>query len=146
MELEESLLMPVYVVLSIYAFLRNIFFLFLSWDHLTVTDPVAILKADEVWGALRGKLILFLYVLGLCRLCGRLRTRWLQSPHSVLLGKLSWTQRPEGYPDVCWSHPQAGCSASVIQWHNISALLLCLKSAKPTKSWVLKSFLIYSVN
>uniref|UniRef100_A0A8B9MPB5 Beta-hexosaminidase n=1 Tax=Accipiter nisus TaxID=211598 RepID=A0A8B9MPB5_9AVES len=25
--------------------------------HLTVTEPVAILKADEVWGALRGKLI-----------------------------------------------------------------------------------------
>lgn len=33
---------------------------FFPLDHLTVTGPVAVLKADEVWGALRGKMILFL--------------------------------------------------------------------------------------
>lgn len=44
-------------ILAILAFSRNNSF-FLSLDHLTVTEPVAILKADEVWGALRGKLML----------------------------------------------------------------------------------------
>lgn len=39
-------------------FLKECFFFF-SLDHLTVTEPVAVLKAPEVWGALRGKLMFF---------------------------------------------------------------------------------------
>jgi len=69
--------MPVSIVLSIHSFLRNNFFFFFSLDHLTVTEPVAVLKAAEVWGALRGKPINFaveLFVLGLYKLLARLRT------------------------------------------------------------------------
>lgn len=50
--------MPFGINLSIHSFLISKHF-FLSLDHLTVTEPVAVLKASEVWGALRGKMMLF---------------------------------------------------------------------------------------
>lgn len=66
-------------------------------------------------------------------------------PRSVLHGKQTWARWPKG--TRTWTaHSLNLCALSQTQWQTRTACLLYLKSARPTKSRVLKISLICSVN